>query len=435
MTLALTACGGGGGSEGSNQANPPAPVPNPVVYTHTADARTRQGVTLADGRWLLVHNITSASGGQYESAAVGLVLWDPATRTVAQAARLRLPASVLETELGLGVGGTGFYPYNLTDMRATADGGVVLQYDLFGANDASGNQSKIQVIARLGSDLGVRWARTWRSEQWGQLELRADRIVSTGRNVVSYSLDGAVISRHAYQSWGSVRLANQAVVIAGFGGYAAARDDGSLDAFSLTDASSFYAAVADGAGGAVLAGYVIDGGISRPGLARVGSDGLPGTKIQLDLPDSEDGLRDIDRLDDHYYAVGSRGPADASHWYVCKFAAATLQLVKCVQGTNGMRLTNMFVRADAGRGWLRVSNYTRDSRNALVLDRDLNRVFDNGETVSVMSATSSAYGGRWMAPVSGQLATASADEVNASLVSEPIALGTLHTGALASLLN
>lgn len=394
-------------------------------------------MVLADGRWLLVHNITETLGNRYDSAAVGLLVWNPATRAVVQAARLQLPATVLQAELGNGIGGTGLYQYNLTDMRASADGGAVLQYDLFGANDASGAQRKIQVIARLGADLSVRWARTWRSDQWGQLELQGDRIVSTGKNVVTYTLDGVPTSRFAYESWSSVRLGGQVTALGGGGGYASVRDDGSYDAFVLSNGTAFYAAVPDGAGGAVLAGYVTDGTVVRPGLARVGSNGQPGATVQIDLPDSADGLRDIDRLDDHYYVVGSRGPLSAaSQWFVCKLAAANLQLVKCVQGPDGVSLTNMFVRADAARGWLRVSNYSRMNRNVLVLDRDLNRVFDNGETVGALSTTVSPFSGSWSTVAGVSLSPATAQEVSATLVAEPIPVATLqHTAELASLVS
>ena len=386
----IAGCGGGGGDTsatgntggtgGTGGTTPPV-----LQKTHSVLGWVSHAEPLADGKVVLAVQLNGFSPTPEElvteSATIGLAVWDPNSGKLAAAARLSLPRPELDRYLGAASLDRRF-GYNVTDIRALPDGGLVLQADLFGpASVAETDEGKLHLIVRLDAALKLQWSHVWRTQQPGRLGLRSDGIDSGG---VRYRYDGTLVSAASLSAWTNTELQGGRAVYGGFGGGTIVRDVAGNNEFRAVPAV-IYASAPDGQGGAWLAGSAGN----QLALARLDTQGNVIKAVRLDGT-TPDGWRDLVTAGDAVYTVGPRSnAAGGNDWMVCRFTGA-LVLTRCVVGPDGQSFTNTSLRVNAQGTRLYVARAIRSQNPLVVLDANLDVVAGYGATASSIAANASA---------------------------------------------
>lgn len=394
VCLALGACGGGGGGDGESSTGtaPTAPVaPVAPAYSLHVSQVSRHAIALGDNRVLMSNQIFGTGDVLYDYAFPTFLVWDVAAKKITAAFKLSFPLSDFIAMMGAGGGS-----HNLMDLRPTADGGAILQFDLFSSEmDASGvNARKGHVIAKLGSDLNVIWSKVWQGEQYGTLDVRGDGYVSTGASLMSYDLAGNLKSDFSGLTLCSASLNASTSVVGTMGGYYVRRADDSLERKSAPMVP--YAAVPASVSGVVLAGYGSEGNDTYSVVALTDAQGTPTKSVKFDYTFGGNGFRDVTRLGQNYYVLGSRVGALATgtaDWVVCRLSSALAEPT-CITGRNGSASSNSSIRADEANGRLLVANHT-GSDPVLLLGPDLKPLVDPGYAVETMTTTVSPWDAGW----------------------------------------
>jgi len=369
LTLALTACGGGGDESGT-PVNNSTLTPQPIDPEYTISP-SRIAIPLSENRALINVRLVSVSSSELSSSrsALSFILYNFESSQVTTAFSLTLSDADLLADFGT-IDATPV----LFDLINTPDGGIAGQYTLFSNTTP---QKTTLVIFKLNSDFSLAWSKKMASSDgYGRLQSVTDGYISTGSTITKLDLSGELVySKSSLSTFSATTVAGDTLV-------------GSLNHYMLLDAQGdiinkfisgtksdvFYYGIQDSDNNMVMSGYTSLSGIGgRHLVLKTNEAGNPDYGIWLDLPAGASGFREIIEMQNSYYAAGViNEDISTSHGLICKFTKSLeIDICKSLQNVNTG--SDIYIREDKTNNRLYVSNIDTGSY-PYILDKNLSPV-------------------------------------------------------------
>lgn len=434
-SLTLAACGGVG-SLGSAAV----PVPVPVVpKAYHNDPQVALSIPFGNSRVLLETSLyTDVDLANHTFGIMpSFVIWDSQKKALLGAFKLSVTANDIARIWGVWQIGDNYGTF-VHDMRATADGGVIMQFDVAGPKSTSYNHMIGQMIVKIKNDYTLDWYKFSKGEQYGGLEVRADRFVSTGAAVLQYDLLGNLLDSTILGAVSTSSLTSKGVsIVGGLGGYFSSQTPGTYSGNFTSNPITIYGSTTHSDGGVILVGDGQVGGLLYPTIVKVDADGTPVTTIKLNFPTTGgQTIRSIDQLNGNYYVTAPYVTNNNTQWVVCKLSSS-LAVLKCIAGDLGSSSgSNFVVRAAQTTGLIYVTRARNSLQDPLmVFDGDLNPVIPLPFSISMLASSTSALDIGWRAPTKVTASPFAPTAINVGLSVMQVPLDSIDTSNLTYILK